>query len=330
MSLETFPYKALDATELRMKMNSFAAARVPYFFLINYRADEGYIITADELDETNVRYSFHQQANKREVPDTIHWDFKPVDYELYYKKFCYVKQQIGMGNSFLTNLTQPTTLETNLSLLQIFDYSLASYKLWLKDRFVVLSPETFVRIRNNRIQTFPMKGTIDAGLPNAADTILKDGKEMAEHATIVDLLRNDLSMVANDVHLSRYRYLDEIQTHKGKLLQVSSEITGTLLPEFSAKPGDIMFTLLPAGSICGAPKPSTLNIIEKAEGYERAYYTGVCGFFDGENLDSAVMIRFVEQTPTGLIFKSGGGITAYSDPDKEYNELIQKVYVPIS
>ena len=330
MSSETFPYKTLGATELRLKMNSFAADCIPFLFIINYRADEGFVIPAHELDERFVRYSFHLQAHNNRIPEKIQWNIRPVDYAVYYEKFCFVKQQIGLGNSFLTNLTQPTALETNLSLQQIFEYSSAPYKLWLQDRFVVLSPETFVRIRKNRIQTFPMKGTIDAGLPNAAEAILNDRKEMAEHATIVDLLRNDLSMVADDVHLSRYRYLDEIQTHQGKLLQVSSEITGNLLPEFSTKPGDVMFALLPAGSICGAPKPSTLNIIEKAVGYERAYYTGVCGFFDGENLDSAVMIRFVEETPAGLIFKSGGGITASSDPVKEYNELIQKVYVPIS
>jgi para-aminobenzoate synthetase component 1 len=58
---------------------------------------------------------------------------------------------------------------------------------------------------------------------------------------------------------------------------------------------------LPAGSICGAPKPKTLEIIEKAEGYDREYYTGIFGFFDGKNLDSAVMIRFVEQQPDGLV-----------------------------
>ena len=330
MNTETFPYRPLGASELKMMINSFAARSIPFLFVLNYRANEGFVVSEDELDERYIRFSFHQQTKKSDFADKIRWEIRPVDYAQYYEKFSYVKQQIGLGNSFLTNLTQPTALETNLNLEQIYECSSAPYKLWMKDRFVVLSPETFVQIRNNHITTFPMKGTIDAGLPNAADKILNDNKEMAEHATIVDLLRNDLSMVANDVHLSRYRYLDEIQTHQGKLLQVSSEITGTLLPEFSTKPGDVMFALLPAGSICGAPKPSTLKIIEKAEGYERAYYTGVCGFFDGENLDSAVMIRFVEQTPNGLVFKSGGGITASSDPVKEYHELIQKVYVPIS
>jgi para-aminobenzoate synthetase component 1 len=93
--------------------------------------------------------------------------------------------------------------------------------------------------------------------------------------------------------------------------------------------GDILFALLPAGSICGAPKQKTLEIIEHAEGYDRGFYTGICGWFDGENLNSAVMIRFVEQQGDKLIFKSGGGITSRSELIKEYQELNQKVYVPI-
>jgi len=85
---------------------------------------------------------------------------------------------------------------------------------------------------------------------------------------------------------------------------------------------------LPAGSVSGAPKHKTLEIIKKAENYERGYFTGVCGYFDGKNLDSCVMIRFIEQK-NGLVFKSGGGITANSIAQNEYQELINKVYVPI-
>ena len=123
--------------------------------------------------------------------------------------------------------------------------------------------------------------------------------------------------------------MEKITTNKQDLLQVSSEISGKLPVDYHQHLGDIIFSLLPAGSISGAPKKKTLEIISEAEGYERGFYTGICGWFDGENLDSAVMIRFVEQCGNKLIFKSGGGITAQSDVNKEYEELIQKVYVPI-
>jgi para-aminobenzoate synthetase component 1 len=172
-----------------------------------------------------------------------------------------------------------------------------------------------------------MKGTIDASLPNAEELISNDVKEKAEHATIVDLIRNDLSMVANDVKVNRYRYLEEIATNDKRLLQVSSQISGSLSNDYQSDIGSIICQLLPAGSICGAPKESTLKIIEEVEGYKRGYYSGVFGFFDGQDLDSAVMIRFIEQINGNMYFKSGGGITMNSDPEKEYNELIDKVYV---
>ena len=94
--------------------------------------------------------------------------------------------------------------------------------------------------------------------------------------------------------------------------------------------GDIIFTLLPAGSISGAPKNKTVEIILETEQYDRNYYTGIFGVFDGNNIDSGVMIRFIEQTPDGLVYKSGGGITALSNMDDEYNEIINKIYVPIN
>ena len=174
-----------------------------------------------------------------------------------------------------------------------------------------------------------MKGTIDASISNAEEFILNDPKEKAEHATIVDLIRNDLSLVAEQVEVKRYRYIDKINTNKQDLLQVSSEITGQLPQNFREKLGNIIFALLPAGSISGAPKKKTLKIIEEVEGYKRGFYTGIWGWFDGKDLDSAVMIRYIEQNGNQLIFKSGGGITSQSDLNKEYDELIQKVYVPI-
>ena len=72
-----------------------------------------------------------------------------------------------------------------------------------------------------------------------------------------------------------------------------------------------------------------MQIISEAESYERGFYTGVMGYFDGKDLDSAVMIRFMEQADGKLYFKSGGGITCRSEAESEYNEMKQKIYVPI-
>ena len=174
-----------------------------------------------------------------------------------------------------------------------------------------------------------MKGTIDATLPDAEKALLNDVKEAAEHATIVDLIRNDLSMVSDHVTVTSYRYIDRLQTNKGAILQTSSEICGALPGNYTEHIGDILFKLLPAGSITGAPKPRTMEIIAEAEDYERGFYTGVMGYYADKQLDSAVMIRFIEQENGQLYFKAGGGITAKSQWESEYNEVKQKIYVPI-
>lgn len=208
-------------------------------------------------------------------------------------------------------------------------YSDAPFRLLVRDRFAVFSPERFVRIEAGTISTFPMKGTIDASLDNAEEILLADPKEKAEHVTVVDLLRNDLSMVARRVRVERYRYIERVVTHEKTLLQISSQIAGDLDTHYHGRLGDILFRLLPAGSICGAPKYKTLNIIAEAEQSPRGFYTGICGLFDGKNFDSYVMIRFIEQHGTSLLFRSGGGITHASRVETEYQELVDKVYVPI-
>ena len=331
-----FPYTLVSKHDLCVQMNRLGGSRTPFLFIVDYKTDKGYVIKTDELDERFVRFAIsegvtlsHTATSMPINENDIRWEIKPIGLAEYKPKFDYVVEQIRLGNSFLTNLTQPTEVKTNLCLPDFYERGSAKYKLWLKDTFTVLSPETFVQIKDGQISSFPMKGTIDASIPHAEEIILNDPKEKAEHATIVDLIRNDLSLVAEQVEVKRYRYIDKLTTNKQDLLQVSSEISGRLPENYRERLGDILFSLLPAGSICGAPKLKTLDIIEQAEGYERRFYTGICGWFDGENLDSAVMIRFIEQSGDKLFFKSGGGITSQSELEKEYEELIQKVYVPI-
>ncbi len=174
-----------------------------------------------------------------------------------------------------------------------------------------------------------MKGTIDAAIPNATETLLLDPKELAEHVTIVDLMRNDLSQVATRVAVTRFRYVEELKTNRKNLLQVSSEIMGELSPDYFSQLGTLLATLLPAGSVSGAPKTKTLAIIRDAEQEKRGYYTGVFGYFDGVMMESAVMIRFIENQGGRLFYRSGGGITTQSEVGNEYREANDKIYVPI-
>lgn len=253
----------------------------------------------DHADPTELRFNLNGITN--EVPPNSAlrvppYSFykKPISLAEYRPRFKHVVKNIRRGNSFLVNLSALTPIETNLSLAEIYQHSRAPYRFWLRDRFVCFSPEIFVRIQEARIASFPMKGIISAEVPDAERIILADAKEAAEHATIVDLIRNDLSRVADKVWVERYRYLDRIATNQGTLLQVSSEIAGLLPDNFNGVYGDLLLKLLPAGSISGAPKTATLKIIEEAEGYERGYYTGIMGAFDGHVFESAVMIRYIE------------------------------------
>ncbi len=139
--------------------------------------------------------------------------------------------------------------------------------------------------------------------PLLADRLLiNDPKETAEHATIVDLIRNDLSMVAEQVSVSRYRYIDRLQTNRGVFFRRVLKYRVYCLMIIMTNLGSIIFRLLPAGSITGAPKKKTMQIIKEAETYDRGFYTGIMGYFDGKDLDSAVMIRFVEQEGGKMYF----------------------------
>lgn len=144
----------------------------------------------------------------------------------------------------------------------------------------------------------------------------------------MDLLRNDLSIHADRVHVERFRYIDRIATRRGDILQVSSEIAGRLPAGYRGADGRHPFRYASRRFGIGGPKSSTLRIIREAEGEPRGYYTGVFGYFDGQTLDSAVLIRFIEEEQGRMYFRSGGGITAYSDCRSEYEEVIEKVYLP--
>lgn len=313
------------------KLNSLGEKGEPFVFLIDFEGKNPLIFSPNETG--SILWQTPQKSNhkKKEIKTHLEkWDTQPVSFDKYKTGFNIIQDHINNGDTYLLNYTQPTFVETNLNLEDIFHLSSASYKVFLKNNFVCFSPETFVKIENGKISSFPMKGTIDASIKNARETILNDSKELAEHNTIVDLIRNDLSLVAENVQVEKFRYLDRIKTKQRDLWQVSSKITGDLPVEYTKNIGKIIYAMLPAGSISGAPKKKTLEIIEKTEAYTRGFYTGIFCYFDGKNLDSCVLIRYIENQDGELIYKSGGGITFKSEAKTEYNEMLKKVYVPIA
>ena len=313
-------------------MDELSLKKVPFFFMVDFLLEKVEVFQENEIEEESLLIDFQNFKNmKTTEAENAEIELKILSEsaEIYRKGFDFVQENLRQGNSYLTNYTMKSEIAINLTLKEIFYHSKAKYKVWYNDEFVFFSPETFVEIIDGQIYTHPMKGTIEASIENAVEILKNDVKEKAEHFTVVDLLRNDLSMVADDVQVDEFQRIDFIKTQQKDLYAMSSKISGKLKPEFQNKIGTVMKTLLPAGSILGAPKPKTLEIIAEAENYDRGFYTGVCGWFDGENLDSCVMIRFIEKENGKLFFKSGGGITHLSKFADEYQEMKNKIYVPI-
>lgn len=316
--------------KFRREANQLGLAREPFLMIVDFEMQSPLVIPLKDLPED---IKFHTPlisgslASEAAGSDVL-TKCMPVDYKTYLEAFNKVQANINHGNSYLLNLTFPSRIEINLGLEEIFSLADAKYKLLFEDKFVVFSPETFVEIEAGRISSRPMKGTIDASIDNALEKIMTDEKELAEHNTIVDLIRNDLSIVAKKVEVLNYRYHETIKAGGRELMQISSEIAGRLDPGWEGRLGDILASMLPAGSISGAPKSETVRIIRESEIDNRGYYTGIFGVFDGRSFDSAVMIRFIEQIDGSYVYRSGGGITYLSDPVNEYEELRAKVYVP--
>jgi para-aminobenzoate synthetase component 1 len=312
------------------KINALGKRREPFLFVISY--DKNYIFAQPlrALDK-DIFYKIEEWRNCPAIQNktkSYRLSLSPVTFQAYQETLEKILEEIRSGNTYLLNLTFRTPIQTNLSLKEIFVYAKAKFKLYFKGKFVCFSPERFVTMQGDTISAYPMKGTIEASAPDAHGQILSDPKETAEHVMIVDLMRNDLGIVGTNVEVKRFRYIDKIKAGEKELLQVSSEITAKLSEDWRDRIGEILDHLTPAGSVTGTPKRRTTQIIDENENYERGFYTGVFGIFDGDTLRSAVMIRFIEEEEGRLFYKSGGGITLDSQPQDEYQELLDKIYLP--
>lgn len=311
------------------RINLLGQKREPFLFILSYDKSKIFAQPLASLDN-DIYYKFETLRNYSAKRREKGYKFLkyPIPLQQYREALDRVLEEIRSGNTYLLNLTFRTPVESDYTLKEIFQYSQAKFKLYFKDEFTCFSPERFIDIQQNMIATYPMKGTIEASLVDARERILANPKESAEHVMIVDLMRNDLGIVGESVTVEKFRYIDKIKAGQKELLQVSSKITAKLPADWRESIGTIFDQLTPAGSITGTPKKSTIDIIDKIENYERGFYTGVFGLFDGSSLHSAVIIRYIEKSGTQLYYKSGGGITIDSDALSEYAELVDKIYLP--
>lgn len=340
--------KCLNRNEFREQMNECGRSKKPCLFIADFEGSRFVVAGLNELERMGISVDFGGVHYGRDCCGITSGENlssltpiagnrnragfikSPVSFEEYKKGFDYVMERLKYGDTYLLNLTYPTVIECNESPELIYCRASAPYKMLYRGEFLFYSPEPFIKIEDGVVYSFPMKGTIDARSANAAEVLLGNRKELFEHYTIVDLIRNDLAMIARGIRVESFRYIEPVRTHYGEILQTSSRISGSVDPEWRESIGDMLLRVLPAGSISGAPKERTLEIIRRAEICERGFYTGVAGIFDGNSLNSCVIIRFMEICGEGrYIYHSGGGITAMSSAEEEYAELISKIYVPV-
>ncbi|RPJ03633.1 MAG: aminodeoxychorismate synthase component I, partial [Spirochaetaceae bacterium] len=233
---------AMITDDFFKQLDEYGCKGIPCLFIIDFEEKQPVVFPLQNIDPAELLYSFPgttncPQAGRKMKPSLL---FSPVSYDAYRKAFREVQDELVRGNSYLLNLTFSTPVESSSDLADFFHAGGAAYRLCLRDQFVFFSPEQFVCIRDNMIRTFPMKGTCDAGSPDAGARLLADEKETAEHVTVVDLLRNDLSKVARNVRVQRFRFLTKVNTTGKQLLQASSEICGELAPGWQSSLGNIM------------------------------------------------------------------------------------------
>ena len=247
-----------------------------------------------------------------------------------------IKKYISDGDCYQVNYSQnfkldftgdPWDLYKNLRNINPAPYS--SYFNFGDKYLLSCSPERFISIKDNIVETKPIKGTLkrlsDRKLDEKQKEILrKDEKNISENLMIVDLLRNDLSKCC-DLNTVKVNKLFDIESFASVHHMVST-INGKLRHNISSI--DLLASCFPGGSITGAPKKRSMEIIKELEKRPREVYCGSIGYFDLNNdMDTNICIRTIMICDNELYFAAGGGIVYDSDPEEEYLESLEKVSI---
>ncbi len=245
-----------------------------------------------------------------------------------------IKNYIREGDTYQVNYTVKGKFNFSGSYSSFFQHLLfnqsGKYSVFINDddNFIIsLSPEKFFSVKGNEISSRPMKGTIERGFDHETDLVkrqelVKSKKNRAENVMIVDLIRNDLGRIAEYGSVS-VPHLFSIEKYES-LYQMVSTITAIL--KNGTTLGTIIKNIFPCGSITGAPKIRTMEIINELENQERGIYTGAIGLFDkgGTNFNVAIRTLTVNKKSGIGELGIGAGIVWDSDPRKEYEETLLK------
>lgn len=308
--------------------------------------------TVKFTDEQILNFKFYNNDNVRVIPlskisksglsDLISGNVTNVTSELavseekYKRDIERIKDFIANGETYQVNYTSEFKFEfdgnvLNLIATLLFKQS-ADYTAIINngDSFILsFSPEMFFKIERNIITVKPMKGTINRGHNLFSDGISlsllqQSPKDKAENVMIVDLLRNDIGRICKfgSVCVNSLFGIEKYES----LYQMVTTISGELIDDI--KLSDVLENLFPCGSITGAPKIRTMQIIDEIEGFSRGLYTGSIGLITPQKVTFSVAIRTLELEKSGNKFNgrvgTGSGITWKSDASSEYSEVLLK------
>ncbi|HHU65958.1 aminodeoxychorismate synthase component I [Streptococcus sp.] len=288
-----------------------------------------------------VYFTVHSEVNKEPFPLDYEmnitmpqvWESK-TDKDEYEKAISEIRQQIRQGNTYQVNYTVQLHNRINSNLFELYNRLVieqdAKYNCYIEhDDFAVLSmsPELFFEKNGSKLTTRPMKGTVARGINDVQDFrnkhwLANDSKNRSENMMIVDLLRNDMGRISElgSVTVSKLCDIEQYST----VWQMTSTIESQLKEDVSLF--DIFNALFPCGSITGAPKISTMSIINQLEPSPRGVYCGsigICLPHDDRAIFN-VAIRTIQVKDDQAIYGVGGGITWDSEWESEYRETCEK------
>lgn len=275
---------------------------------------------ASKEDSSRIEYSY------RRLPSTF---TKPQ----YINAVLKAKEYIKKGDIYQVNLSQRFQKELSVHPFRLYSIlrsinpaPFASYLNFGDVKIVGSSPERFIKVVDRNIQTRPIKGTRPRGMDKKEDEYLRRQlinslKDRAENLMIIDLERNDLGRISEygSVGVSEFMICEAYET----VFQLTSTVEGTLRKNVDAM--DVLMNCFPGGSITGAPKIRSMEIIEELEPVKRAVYTGTIGYIGfNQDMDTSIVIRTFLIKNNMAYFNVGGGIVYDSDPEKEYEETLHK------
>lgn len=253
------------------------------------------------------------------------------------KEYCNIvektKEYIRDGDIFQAVISRKFTCKYDGSLINAYrvlrTINPSPYMVYMNiddDEIISTSPETLVRLQNGRLYTFPVAGSRPRGKTDEEDialerSLLSDEKELSEHNMLVDLGRNDLGRISkyDSVEVTKYMVIHRYS----KIMHICSQVESNIRDDCDAM--DAIESVLPAGTLSGAPKIRACEIIEEQEALPRDIYGGALGYMDFTgNLDTCIAIRMAYKKGENVYVQAGGGIVADSVPKNEYEESANK------